>query len=250
MKEFLREIKESISQNDKKYKIIEIARRRGKNVDFETSIHLYSATDLLTHGKLEFFKGEKGIIVNKLERGYLLKFDLVVRVNALLVSIILEEDFSSHDLKPYNIIFSQVDTGQEKAYLDQISALGNLLNIISLGNISLYRGEKVIFKDSLSEVNYNLNSISIGEELERMVNGIKRKIIPVIMSNIGVVFRYSSIAIMYVNEEFLEFSRENPITAILDINSALSLSKSLYKIYDAKIPPIIIEAQLHSMILE
>lgn len=252
MKEFLKEIKESLSQNDIKYRIIEIAKRRGKNVDFETSIHIYSEIDLISNGKLEFFKGENGIIVNKIESGYLFKFDLVVRVNALLLSITLEEDFSSHYLKPYNMIFSRFRDEQEEIHLDQISVLGNLLNTISLGNISLYRGEDVIFRDSLSEVNYSLNSISVGEELERSIDGIRKKIIPVIMPNIGVVFRYSSIPIIYVDEEFLEFSKENPITAILSIDSRLLLKKSLYEIYKmyyTKISPITIEAQLHTIIL-
>ncbi|MCS7245321.1 MAG: hypothetical protein RMJ38_04260 [candidate division WOR-3 bacterium] len=246
MKEFLKEIKENLSQDSIKSKIIEIAKKRNINVSFKTSIHLHSAADLISDGKLEFFKGEKGVILNKLEKGYLLKFDLVVKLNALLVSIILEEEFSYDYLDPYDMIFRITDRNIN--YLDQISALGSLLNVISLGNIALYRGESVIFEDNLSEVNYNLNSIAIGEEVERTIKDTSGKIIPVIMSNIGVVFRYSSIPIIYVDEELLKFSTESPITGLLNINS--EINKFLHKTQNAKTLPVTIEAQFHSIILD
>lgn len=176
--------------------VTEIARKRNKNVTFESNKHSYSASQLRNANKLDFFRGEAGLNQSTaVKDAYLLRFDFVVRVNTLLVSF-ADADLTNNPTysiptNPYNILF-----GNNYYQLDQISAIASLLGAISLGKIAIVRVANKVFEDSLSKVKYSLGDIvTVGPVIRSITNGnatSNEQLFALVISP-GIIFNYTAL---------------------------------------------------------
>lgn len=238
--------------------VSEIARKRNKNVTFESNKHSYSADELRNTNKLDFFKGEAGLNQSTaVKDAYLLRFDFVVRVNTLLVSLVnttTTTDFTIGQVNPYNILFD----GYQQA--DQISAIASLLGAISFGKISIFRVANKVFEDSLSKVKYSLGDIvQVGRITRNISNNNNNTELIALVVSPGIIFNYTALTPFLVGPfSFSDAFVINPgseLTAEVELGSQavpyFAYNSALFSRVVGTgingVPPVTIEMHFHTL---
>lgn len=242
--------------------VTEIARKKNKNVTFESNKHSYSAIHLRNSNKLDFFKGELGVNQSTtVKDAYLLRFDFVVRVNTLLISLIdqdlaqLPQSLDIQNNNPYNIVFA----GNYYA-TDQISAIASLLSAISLGKISIVRVNQKVFEDSLSKVKYSLGDIIQVGPIRRNIDGSVQTGVQdlfALLVSPGIIFNYTALTpfltgLFSFSEAFV-IAPGSELTGEVEVNSQAIpynfFQSNLFSniINNNGVPPVTIEMHFHTL---